>query len=153
VVLCLIGVSCKPEPATTGAAAETVAAPASTSAMDGLPELPSGEIRGTLAVADAVKAQVAAGDVIFVMARNAATGTLIAVTRLEAPAQFPLAFELTAANVMHTKTSLAGKVRLEARVDKDRDAMTRNPGDVVGDLPDLVAVPAESVVLTLSHAL
>ncbi|MEE8410408.1 MAG: hypothetical protein V3T05_12435 [Myxococcota bacterium] len=118
-----------------------------------LPAAPSGSIVGTIEVTDALKGKVAAGDVIFVVARNAATGSIIAVTRVVAPAAFPADFELGGSDVMHTQTSLTGKVRLEARVDKDGDAMTKNPGDVVGAVADLVTVPATGVVLTLDETL
>ena len=118
-----------------------------------LPALPSGDIVGSVGLADNLKDEVASGDTIFLMARNAATGSLIAVTKLEATATFPLPFKLTSENVMHANTSLAGKVRLEARLDKDGDAMTKKPGDLVGEVPDLVQVPATDVVLTLARRL
>ena len=38
-------------------------------------------------------------------------------------------------------------------VDKDGDAMTKNAGDVIGEVDGLVAVPAEDVVLTLTKTL
>lgn len=121
--------------------------------LGNLPTPPSGEIVGQLTVADAVKDKVAVGDTIFVMARNAATGSLVAVVRLDAPAAFPLSFTLTGGDVMHQQTALAGKVKLEARVDKDRDAMTKNPGDVFGETTELVVVPATGVSLVLDRLL
>ncbi len=131
----------------------STAASASEAMDNALPELTSGEIHGRLEVSAAVKDKVAAGDVIFVMARNAATGSLIAVTRVDAPEAFPISFTLTGDNIMHTRTALAGKVKLEARVDKDRDAMSKNPGDVIGELGELVQVPAHDVVVTLERVL
>ena len=50
-------------------------------ALGNLPTPPSGEIIGQLTVADVVKDKVAVGDTIFVMARNAATGSLVAWMR------------------------------------------------------------------------
>ena len=72
---------------------------------------------------------------------------------MDAPATFPLNFTLTGGDVMHQQTALAGKVKLEARVDKDRDAMTKNPGDVFGETTELVAVPATGVTLVLDRLL
>ena len=118
-----------------------------------IPPLPSGDISGELVLPEQLKKNVAAGDVIFLIARNAATGQTIAVSKLVAPATFPLPFSLSGAHVMFPGASLAGKVRLLARVDKDGDAMTKNPGDVVGEMGDLVLVPAKNVQLALDTLL
>jgi hypothetical protein len=118
-----------------------------------LPTSPSGEITGELRVADGVKDKVATGDTVFVMARNAATGSLIAVVKVQVAAGFPVPFKLTGGDIMHSQTSLAGKVKIEARVDKDNDAMTKNPGDVVGETKELVSIPASGVVVTLEKTL
>ena len=123
------------------------------SGMGNLPTPPSGEITGELRVADSMKDKIAAGDTIFVMARNAATGSLIAVVKVQAGGAFPLPFKLTGSDIMHSQTALAGKVKVEARVDKDNDAMTKNPGDVVGEAKELVSIPASGVVVTLEKTL
>jgi len=118
-----------------------------------IPPLPNGEIEGQLELAPGLEDKVKAGDPIFLIARNAATGSTIAVARLEAPATFPLAFRLTGKNVMMAGRSLAGKVRVLARVDKDGAALSKNPGDVVGEVKGLVQVPAKNVVLQLDTVL
>jgi len=123
------------------------------SQLDNLPAPPSGDISGELRVSDAVKGKVAEGDTIFIIARNAATGSLIAVTRAQVGATFPVPFKLTGADIMHSQTSLAGKVKLEARVDKDGDAMTKNAGDIVGETRDLVSIPTAGAVVTLDTIL
>jgi hypothetical protein len=117
-----------------------------------LPDLPSGDISGTLQVSPEMADKVATGDVVFVMARNSVTGSLLAVTRVQVDA-LPASFTLTGGTAMHGGSALAGKVRVEARVDKDGDAMTKEPGDVVGEVDGLVAVPADGVVLTLTKTL
>jgi hypothetical protein len=121
--------------------------------LGNLPTPPSGEITGEIRVADAVKDKVGVGDTIFVMARNAATGSLIAVIKVQVGPTFPVPFKLTGGDIMHSQTSLAGKVRVEARVDKDNDAMTKNPGDVVGETKELVSIPASGVVVVLENTL
>lgn len=134
-----------PPPTTTGM-------PVGHPPMNALPDLPSGNISGKVLASEAMADKVAAGDVIYVMARNAATGTLLAVTRVEV-GELPVSFTLSGGGAMHGGASLAGKVRVEARVDKDGDAMTKNPGDVVGEVNGLVNVPSEDVVLTLTKTL
>jgi hypothetical protein len=118
----------------------------------GLPELPSGTISGRIQVAPELADRVTAGDVVFVMARNAATGSLIDVSRIEI-SKMPAPFSLAGQNVMHSGSPLAGKVRLEVRLDRDGDAMTKNPGDLVNNSEELVTVPAEDVVVTLTNTL
>lgn len=117
------------------------------------PAAPVVRVRGILELADAMQGKVAAGDPIFLMARSASTGGMIAVTRLTAPAEFPLTFSLSTADVMIPGAVLEGQVRLSARVDKDGEAMSKEPGDVVGQLAEPVSLPVEKVVLRLDTAL
>ncbi len=118
-------------------------------------EMPRGEydpkatLVGQLAVADAVKAKVASGDVIFLVARQddgSDKGPILGVKRLTAGA-WPQSFELDGRDAMSPGTKFAGKVLLTARVDKDGDAITKNPGDVVGVAH--LEVPAKGFTLTL----
>ncbi len=48
-------------------------------------------------------------------------------------------------------TQLTGDVVVIARYDQDGDAISKQPGDVLGQLH--VTVPAENVVLTLDNVL
>jgi cytochrome c-type biogenesis protein CcmH len=121
--------------------------------VSSLPAPPAGEITGTIEVASAVADKVKPGDTIYVIARNAATNAAVAVVKLTAPDRFPIAFTLSGSHTMTPGSGLYGKVKLQARVDKDGDAMTKNPGDVVGEVPDLVEVPKSGVVLTLDKVL
>lgn len=118
-----------------------------------LPTAPSGTIDGRIELGAEVRDKAKAGDAIYIVARNAATGSIVAASRVVAPEEFPVTFSLGGDDVMHTKTSLAGKVKLEARLDKDGDAMTKKPGDLVGEAKDLVSVPAKDVVVTLDRVL
>ena len=58
-------------------------------------------------------------------------GTPLAVKKLTAD-KFPLKFSLDSRDAMLAGTTLAGKVVVTVRVDKDGDAITKNPGDVTG---------------------
>src|SRR5687767_8561591 len=83
-----------------GCAEEPAAPPVTHSfGVRDLPPPPSGSIRGQLVLAPAVQKQVQPGDTIYLMARNAATGSVIAVARLSAQA-FPMSFELNGSHVM-----------------------------------------------------
>src|SRR5207237_3038582 len=95
---------------------------------------PHARIAGTLVVAPSVKDAVKPGDVIFVVARaqdGAAKGVILGARRYVA-GQFPLAFELDNRDAMMPGAPFAGHVAISARVDKDGDASTKNPGDVIG---------------------
>jgi len=118
-----------------------------------LPPAPTGEITGRLELDPSLTAKVSAGDIIYIMARNPATGVAVAVVRVEAPARFPLEFTLSGGHTMTPGSGLFGKVRLSARVDKDGDPTSKNAGDVVGERAELVDVPATGVVLKLDKVL
>jgi len=118
-----------------------------------LPPPPEGSISGVINVAPAVADKVKPGETIYVIARNGATNAAIAVVRLAAPDKWPLPFSLSGSHTMQPGSGLFGKVKLEARADVDGDAMTKKPGDVVGEVKDLVEVPKSDVVLTLDRVL
>ena len=122
-------------------------------AMNKLPPLPSGEIVGQLELSEDLKDSVQPGDPIFLIARSAATGSTLAVARLEVPKQFPLAFRLSGENVMMAGRSLAGKVKVLARIDKDGEALSKKPGDITGEVEGIIEVPAKGVVLVLNKML
>lgn len=86
-------------------------------------------------IAPAVRAQVASGDSLFVVARVPnQPGPPIAAVRLTVQS-FPLTTELSDANVMLPGRSLNDTDELEivARVSKNGDAISK-PGDVFGDV-------------------
>ena len=113
----------------------------------------SGTIEGRLEVAPEVAQNIKAGDTIFLIARDAQTNAMVAVTKLVAPPQFPLPFVLSGQNAMMGNTPFQGSVKLSARVDKDGDATSKNPGDVVGEIGTATVIPATGVVLTLNKLL
>jgi cytochrome c-type biogenesis protein CcmH len=118
-----------------------------------LPPPPSGTIKGQLELSPALKDKVKPGETIYLIARNAATGGIVAVQKIAAPKTFPMYFELTGQNVMMPGGSLSGKLKLTVRADQDGDAGSKSPGDVVGEVKDLVTVPAENVTITLDTVL
>jgi hypothetical protein len=112
-------------------------------------------ISGVLKLDEKVKAKVAAGDVIFMVARGAgeggAPGPVLAVKKLTA-GKWPLPFVLDGRDAMMTGTKLSGKVVISVRVDKDGDAISKNPGDVTG-VSGAITPPASQVVITLDTVL
>jgi hypothetical protein len=98
---------------------------------------PNSVIEGVIDVAPALKDKIKPGDVIFLSAKlyDEATGELkrgpLAVDRLEV-AKLPQPFALSNQNQMMQGAKLEGgvKVAITARVDRDVDVLTRNPGDL-----------------------
>jgi hypothetical protein len=116
---------------------------------------PKTVIAGVLRLDDKVKSKVKEGDVIFLSARtyeaSGAPGSILAVKKMTA-AKWPMQFQLDGRDAMMTGTTLSGKVVITVRVDKDGDAMTKNPGDVTG-VSRALDVPSDKVVLTLDTLL
>ncbi len=109
-----------------------------------------------LKVGDKLKAKVKAGDVIFLVARGAGQGDtpgpVVAVQRVEAAAAFPMPFQIDGRDAMMAGTQMKGPIYLSARVDKDGDAITKNPGDIIGTLT-LKTLPAKGQTLLLDKEL
>jgi hypothetical protein len=117
---------------------------------------PKSVVAGVIKVDDKVKSKIAHGDTIFVVARRyeegaTGPGTPLAVQKLSAD-KWPLKFSLDSRDAMLAGTSLAGKVVVTVRVDKDGDAITKNPGDVTGQSRP-VEPPKKDVVVSLDTVL
>lgn len=128
----------------------TAAAPAA-----GTPVDPHTVITGLLRLDDKVKDKVSKGDTIFLMARSfdkaGVPGVLLAAKKLTVGG-WPLPFSIDNRDAMASGTELKGPVVVSARVDKDSDATTKNPGDVVGTSRPL-GLPVSRVVITLDTVL
>jgi hypothetical protein len=72
--------------------------------------------------------------VLFIIARSgqANGGPPLAVKKIEHPA-FPVTYSLGSDNVMMQGRAFSGKVIMTARLDKDGNPITRQPGDVTGE--------------------
>lgn len=126
---------------------------AGANAGSGAPASGGGVLTGTVTLGDAVKDKVPPGAVLFLYARRPGMdkGPPLATTRLDAQS-FPVAFQLSQANVMLEGLVFDGEVNLSARLDNDGNAMTRNPGDLTGSVPGL-KVGTEGVTLELNQVL
>jgi cytochrome c-type biogenesis protein CcmH len=119
----------------------------------GTPPAPVGPaIRGRVLLAPALADRVPAGAVLFVIARTAEGGPPAAVKRIAEP-RFPLDFELGPGDRMIEGLPFAGPFRLIARVDADRNAATRNPGDLQGESRERVPAGARGVELVIDEVL
>jgi cytochrome c-type biogenesis protein CcmH len=128
-------------PAMSGAPPAAAPAPATATATA------TGEavLSGTIDVPADHKAEVHPGDVIYVIARPAAGGPALAVDRLEVT-QLPQAFRLTSGHRM-SDAPLSGEVSVTARLDRDREAMTRQAGDLEGTVK--ATIPAKDLKIML----
>ena len=117
---------------------------------------PGGRLKGHIALDAARAADVKAGAVLFIIVRRDAgegqKGPLLASQKVEVtgPAMFPLAYEIGPEHVMMAGTALDGQVRVEARVDQDGDAISKQPGDVTGARTGAVAVGTDAVDFSLN---
>jgi hypothetical protein len=138
-------------------------APAEGAAPGGMQGMTPGDIpfdaktvlSGVIKLDPKLKGKVQDGDVIFLVARqfdpSGVQGPPLAVRKLTA-GTFPLNFSLDSRDAMIVGTKLAGKVVVTARVDKDGDAMTKNPGDIIGQ-SKAVEPPSAKVVVDLDKVL
>ncbi|HSF58408.1 MAG TPA: hypothetical protein VLD83_10075, partial [Candidatus Binatia bacterium] len=80
-----------------------------------------------------------------------AQGPPLAVKKIERPV-FPLSYSLGPENVMMQGVSFAGSVAISARLDKDGNPTTRQPGDLTGAYKkDSVAVGSKNVDIVLDQ--
>lgn len=115
---------------------------------------PNNRVKGVIKVHAKAKDKVAAGGAVFVIVKRsvdgAPSGPPLAVDKLTWQKD-ELAFEMTEKQAMIAGTELTGDVVVTARYDQDGDALSKQPGDVVGTVK--VKVPADKVTLTLDEVL
>ena len=77
------------------------------------------------------------GGTLFIVVRNQGSpnqGPPLAVVRVEEPS-FPLRFRVSEDNVMMNGTPFQGPFDVYARLDKDGNAATKDPGDLMSSAP------------------
>jgi hypothetical protein len=108
---------------------------------------PGGVISGTIALDETIADSIGSTVTVFVIARTGeGKGHPVYAKRLDVGA-FPAKFALGASDSM-TGEEPSGAVSLEARIDLDGDAMTREPHAPFAKI-DVVNVGAQNVRLTL----
>lgn len=117
---------------------------------------PSHHVKGFLKIHPKAKDRVKAGTAVFLIVKRAdasgqPTGTPLAVEKLEWGAGDTVPFELTEQQAMIAGTQLTGDVVVIAHYDQDGDAISKQPGDVMGQVK--VTIPADNVNLFLDDVL
>jgi hypothetical protein len=117
---------------------------------------PTHHVKGVISVDRKVADRMSKGGVVFVSIRRAdgagqpVGGPPLAVAKLTYEgADMP--FELGEGQAMIGGTELTGDVVVSARYDQDQDAMSKQPGDVVGSKG--VKIPADNVKIVLDTVL
>jgi len=158
-------VTSAPEPVAAAAATDTIPIAEHIAAMNGTVDQTSSSpaaasmppvtskvpqtvlLSGTIALDPSAAAKVTGPVTVFVIARDKnGKGHPILAKRLDV-ASFPIQFTLGASDSMMGGAP-PEKVSLEARIDLDRDAMTKEPGAPAVKL-DTVAIGTKDITLTL----
>jgi len=103
-------------------------------------------VTGTVAVVPGLQTRVTPDDVLYVIARNAKTSTVVAVRR-EQGVRFPHAFQISAADVMMEGTTFTGPFDVTARISRTGDAIP-GKGDLEGTVKGVTA-GAQGVSITI----
>ena len=116
---------------------------------------PSRRVAGKIVVDPKARDKTKPGTSVFLIVKRAGpdgapTGSPLAVDKLTW-SDGGVAFELTEAQAMVAGTELSGDVVVTARYDQDSDALSRQPGDITGQVR--VTIPADNVKLTLDTVL
>jgi tetratricopeptide (TPR) repeat protein len=94
----------------------------------------SEQISGTITLDPKLKAQLDGQATLFIIARSAqgSGGPPLAVKKIVRPT-FPLAYSLGPENMMIPGGAFTGSMNISARLDKDGDPTTREPGNLSGN--------------------
>jgi len=109
-------------------------------------------LRGTIRLAGDLEGRVPPGAILFLIARTGPGGPPTAVKRIPDPS-FPLDFELGPDDRMIQALPFTGPFTISARVDADKNAMTRNPGDLAGAADGTYDPGANNIDLLINEAL
>lgn len=106
-------------------------------------------IAGRVTILPELAGQVKATDVLFVIVRRPQAKRPLAAKRFDNP-RFPVAYEITNADVMMQGTELRGVVDVVARLDRDGQAGPAQPGDIEGEFEkNPTMVGGDNVDITL----
>jgi cytochrome c-type biogenesis protein CcmH len=112
-------------------------------------------VGGVISIDPKLKTQVDGPAVLFIIARSASSsgGPPLAVRRIDQP-KFPVSYSLGPENVMIPGTTFSGKVSIVARLDKDGNPTTREPGNLTGEYKkNPVEVGAEKIDIVLDQVM
>jgi cytochrome c-type biogenesis protein CcmH len=109
-------------------------------------------LTGTIRISDELASRVPSGAVLFLIARTGGGGPPTAVRRIADP-RFPLEFSIGPEDRMIQALPFDGPFELMARVDADRNAMTRNPGDLQGAAKGTFSPGAHDIEIVIDEVL
>ena len=109
-------------------------------------------ILGRVTVAPELLRRVPPGAVLFIIARRGAAGPPLAVKRVRDP-RLPLEFRLGPDDRMIKSMPFQGPLQLSARLDGDGNAMSREPGDLLGEVAEPVATGTRDVEIVIDRSL
>lgn len=113
-----------------------------------------GVVKGSIRLSEELKD--AGNGTIYLIVRNKGmpnAGPPVAVRRLDG-SSFPVEFTVSAADVMMPNMPFTGPFDIYARLDRDGNAMTKQPGDVINEKPHSGAKPGdEGVEIVLNKKL
>src|SRR3569623_863133 len=117
---------------------------------------PSHHVKGFVKIHPKAKDRVKPGTAVFLLVKRAdasgqPTGTPLAVEKLEWGAGDTVPFALTEQQAMIAGTQLTGDVVVIAHYDQDGAAISKQPGDGMGQVK--VKIPADNVTLILDDVL
>lgn len=116
------------------------------------PAVSGGTIEGTIELTAALAAQFKPTDTIYLIARRGQAGPPVAAKKLQTD-KFPVTFSLTSADVMFQGVPFEGELDVVVRIDKDGDAATKTPGDMMGKTSAPVAVGSKGVKIVIDQTL
>ncbi|MBI3012110.1 MAG: hypothetical protein HYY63_00615 [Elusimicrobia bacterium] len=109
------------------------------------------DISGTIQLDTNLLRRASANDTIFLIARPAIGGPPAAVQKFTGK-NYPYSFHLTEQSRMLAGKPLDVPLNLTVRVDKDGDAITKNPGDLLGAYEkNPVPLQAENISITINE--
>lgn len=116
---------------------------------------PTRYVKGVIKIHEKARSRAKPGTAIFLVVKRSdasgqPVGTPLAVEKLTW-GNADLAFELTEKQAMVAGTELTGEVVVTARYDQDGDALSKDPGDIVGQAR--VKLPADDVQVWLDTIL
>ena len=115
-----------------------------------------GAVAGIIELDPGLIDSVKPGSSLYIMVRQAGARMPLAAKRIpvgEGAKMFPFKFLVTPADVMMKGTVLTGQVTVDARIDQDGDAISKQPGDITGQTPAPVTVGDKDVKFTLDKKL
>jgi hypothetical protein len=117
-----------------------------------------GVIHGEITIKPELLSKIKANSIMFVIVRRYAPkgqkGMMIAAIKVEniRTDRFPLRYAVTPKDAM-MGAPLAGKVQVSARIDQDGDAISKQPGDLIGSAEKAVMVGVNPVKFTIDSSL